>query len=1187
MLKNIRLHIERDEDKQQALESKLASHIAENQKNSVNAFHRSIPSVLNYIDHARSENIAIFCNKQGKFNVVDYGVGRALYGFDPEAEIRSQFEAFSRHSHYIDFAQDQILAQDHASDGTLSALPSYRQYTALGGFPSQVNLLVVLGIGLGHHIKYLLESSTIKHMIIYEPELQYFNCSILVTPWREILELAKQKGTALYFQLEKDGRDLVNDIKELSEHFSVDGFHLYHHYHHPVFDSIQSEFSKQSWQQVLDKGISFKLNAKSDNYCPIWSPPAGYQHYSVCSSDSSIYAKNLASFEKYFPSIFTEFKDYQPSNWVPIQHSNGQINILNRENLVAWYSDEAKQDCLLNLQNYSEQPNKDGLVLGYNGEKLKNYLHFKFVKEAEPLLEELEEEEGVLPDTIKSMIMFGLGVGYQLEHLLDTKEVEKLFICEPNRDFFYASLFAIDWSKILEKMDQSNARLYINIGDDGTNLFRDLLNQFYAIGPYVLSHTYFYQSYYNSSLTQAVAQLREQLQVVIAMGEYFDHARYGIAHTTETLKCEYPYMVKGSSAKLSLVDKEVPVFLVGNGPSIDQSLDSIREWQGNAIIVSCGTALQVLQKNGIKPDFHAEIEQNRSTFDWAARINDFSFLKSITLISCNGIHPDTCELYKDVLLAFKEGESSTVSSLKVLGEDNFDTLAFAFPTVSNFALNFFIKLGFNQLYLLGIDLGFVDSNKHHSSESGYYKNDGKPMYDYSEKNNTSLVVPGNMRPTVFTKHEFKIAKVVIEQSLAAAKVDCYNTSDGAKIFGTLALPSQDILLTSEAEAKLSCLNRLRRQCFLSRPKETFLQQYTSEFSQSTLQKELSMFKQRLAQSIDTSEQAEMLIESQKRMLFASYQQGESLLFYMLYGTTNYANVLLNKVIYSFSGTDFNPAIFNKARKLWLKYFESIENILVNQSSGFDNSASFPVSRMISCIKSELVDKKILVVSDVAIIDDYTAAIVGMLGYKPNISTINAEQFFIRYSDIETQYDFIIFQLTTASDHYFTQINSQVVQHFSHAKILYICQSDKPPNLIKQRSENVHLYYSPADHSAENSPVGSGPFASLTRVILYALDMDNFDILIPKYVAAENYSLDGMICASDYQGMQIYDLGMAIGLKSQHETPLEFKLKNGNRASYLGDNMTNDLLYRKKLNVEELQKRKIKSQKTFPFLKVDS
>ena len=86
------------------------------------------------------------------------------------------------------------------------------------------------------------------------------------------------------------------------------------------------------------------------------------------------------------------------------------------------------------------------------------------------LLEEVAEEAGQLPEVVKSLIMFGIGLGYQIEALFAQKEVEKLFLCEPNRDFFFASLFAIDWQHILTDADKNNRRIYINIacGHSGT-----------------------------------------------------------------------------------------------------------------------------------------------------------------------------------------------------------------------------------------------------------------------------------------------------------------------------------------------------------------------------------------------------------------------------------------------------------------------------------------------------------------------------------------------------------------------------------------------------------------------------------------------------------------------------------------------------------------------------------------------
>jgi hypothetical protein len=560
--------------------------------------------------------------------------------------------------------------------------------------------------------------------------------------------------------------------------------------------------------------------------------------------------------------------------------------------------------------------------------------------------------------------MFGLGVGYQLEQLLDEHTVEKLFICEPNPDFFYASLFAIDWQTIFETVEQSETRIYLNIGDDGTNLFRDLLSQFYAIGPYILNSTYFYQSYYNASLNSAISQLREQLQVVISMGEYFDHAYYGIAHTTEGMRRKIPVLAANPANKLSYDEKEVPIFIVGNGPSLDGSIETIKEWQGQAIVVSCGTALQALYRYGITPDFHAEIEQNRSTYDWAVLIGDLEYLKNITLISCNGIHPDTCDLYKDVMIAFKEGESSTVSALNVLGRKNFTTLLNAFPTVSNFAIDLFSTIGFTSIYLIGVDLGFVDVKHHHSKSSGYYQEDGKETYDFTKSANTSLIVPGNFRPKVNTKHEFKVSRQVIEQVTSSKPQDqaFYNCSDGAKIAGTLPIKPDELLIVVTKQQKTQIVEKLKTLIFSSKQLGNYVEKFEKHYSQTVLIEELGDFEKLLEKEITSKDDAEKIITKQKEMLFASYKNGQSLLFYYLYGTVNYANAVLIKLL---SGTTAPPTVeLIQCQQKWSNKIYQVKQMLSTSGQvDFDTSYFNALKRELTFLELNDIDESMLVVTD--------------------------------------------------------------------------------------------------------------------------------------------------------------------------------------------------------------------------------
>jgi hypothetical protein len=969
MLKNIRLHLDKDEQKQHEIDENFAKSILQIKNANLNSFTRNISSLLPILEASHLENHSLICNKFGEANIVDYGLGRTLYGFHPKAEVQQQVYFFEQHAPYIslDGKQKQYAELPESQNNKL--LTESEGYQALKAFPSapeEIECLVILGIGLGHHLSELIHSKSIKYLIVYEPEPQYFKCSSLAIEWDEIFNTAKTKGTQLFLQVGKDGRDLVSDINELKAHANISGFYLYKHYNHAVFNSLYSELIYKDWGYIEQQGISFKMTEDHNHYAPPWTPPISLNELKEPSLDSSLFERNLEALRQYFPAIYAEFKDYTPKNWLPAKMPNGDINIIKKDNLTPWYSINPKNDCYLNFDNYNEQPNKDGLILGYSGNKLAHYIHYQFVKETEELLKQAEEEIGSLPEKIASIIMFGVGVGYQIEKLLAEHTVEKLFLCEHNTDFFYGSLFAIDWMDIFEKIEQSDARIYLNIGDDGTNLFRDLLSQFYSIGPYILSNTYFYQSYYNASLNSAIAQLREQLQVVISMGEYFDHAYYGIEHTKEGMRRKIPVLTANPAKKLTYDDKEVPVFIVGNGPSLDSSIAAIKEWQGQSIVVSCGTTLQALHRHGITPDFHAEIEQNRSTFDWAVLIGDLDYLKKITLISCNGIHPDTCELYKDVLVAFKEGESSTVSALNILGRENFHVLHNAFPTVSNFACDLFSQLGFSTIYLIGVDLGFVSVKHHHSKSSGYYQEDGEETYDYAEKNNTSLVVAGNFRPTVNTKHEFKVSRQVIEQVTAhkPKNQSFYNCSDGARISGTLPIRPDDLLIVATQEQKQNVLEKLKTQIFSTDKLDGYIERFEKQFSRELLMEELQAFDELLSRDITTEADVEYIVNQQKEMLFNSYKKGQSLLFYYLYGTVNYANAVLTKLINVKEIANNLDASYSIAIEKWLNTIDTIKKILVaEKQQPFDVSASRAAHREKKFLELSYQGETVLVVTD--------------------------------------------------------------------------------------------------------------------------------------------------------------------------------------------------------------------------------
>jgi hypothetical protein len=367
-------------------------------------------------------------------------------------------------------------------------------------------------------------------------------------------------------------------------------------------------------------------------------------------------------------------------------------------------------------------------------------------------------------------------------------------------------------------------------------------------------------------------------------------------------------------------------------------------------------------------------------------IGDLDYLKNITLISCNGIHPDTCDLYKDVMIAFKEGESSTVSALNVLGGENFTTLLNAFPTVSNFAIDLFSTIGFTSIYLIGVDLGFVDVKHHHSKSSGYYQDDGKETYDYTDSANTSLIVPGNFRPKVNTKHEFKVSRQVIEQVTSAKPKgqDFYNCSDGAKIQGTLPIRPDELLIVVTEQQKTQAIEKLKTSIFSIQGLDNYVEKFESMFSQDILIEELSAFEALLENEVTSKGDVENIINKQKEMLFASYKNGNSLLFYYLYGTVNYANAVLVKLDQNTKLLKPDNSI-HQCIDLWALKINEISTILNDNNVAFDLS-HFSLRKREQALLAKHSDKKSMLVisSSVSFNKSLKLTLVNPFGFKGDV-----------------------------------------------------------------------------------------------------------------------------------------------------------------------------------------------------------
>jgi len=256
----------------------------------------------------------------------------------------------------------------------------------------------------------------------------------------------------------------------------------------------------------------------------------------------------------------------------------------------------------------------------------------------------------------------------------------------------------------------------------------------------------------------------------------------------------------------------------------------------------------------------------------------------------------------------------------LFSEHEFVSLKYSYPTVSNFAIDCALELGFKQIYLFGVDLGFVDFRHHHSKQSGYYLEDGEELIEYARAYDTSLTVEGNLRPFVNTKYEFKMSKTIIELALgnANADVDVYNLNDGAKIKRTIPLEPENILILSDAHKKAEAIDWLENTAHQTLDKDIFAERFNEKVKNSDLLYGLSLLKKAMSKPFKERADAEKAIINSRKIIIDLFRDDKPIVIYYLHGSVNYVNTVLSKTL-NMSNDEECLELLNGIREQWILF----------------------------------------------------------------------------------------------------------------------------------------------------------------------------------------------------------------------------------------------------------------------------
>jgi len=503
------------------------------------------------------------------------------------------------------------------------------------------------------------------------------------------------------------------------------------------------------------------------------------------------YRKNITLLQHAFPSLYKRLEHHRPSGVVLQLDPNGELNLADTATRQYLYNEPPQHYCRKQVNHFKKKQNVQRFKLSTGEAYNDRHIHLQHLNTLIDAYAALKKPALETPITyIPNLIVSGIGLGYSLPLLLDTFDIQHIFIHEACLDTFHASLHTLDWEPIVRHFSQPLHSIDFCVGKNSTQALTDIEFSLQRIGLHAHIYSFIYSHTTRAAEQQFIERYLHEIRAFIGGLGYYDDEQIGLAHGYHNARSSHPVFDSSQTQH-----RTARLILVGNGPSLDAHTAYLRENTDNAIIMSCGSALGSLLKMGIKPDFHVEMERTNAITDFLHLSTRPEDRENITLLCLHTVAPNAIAAFKEVCYAIKPNDAATAHLHNNVAPKTLHALGFCNPTVTNCGLAFAISMGFKDVHLVGVDLGMPTTGGHHSANSFHYEMEkslsdtSNFKYAYTQQNNT--LVAGNFGGKVKTHTVLNHSRIAMERLLAMATrafpdFSCTNTNNGAKIQYTLS-----------------------------------------------------------------------------------------------------------------------------------------------------------------------------------------------------------------------------------------------------------------------------------------------------------------------------------------------------------------------------------------------------------------
>ncbi|MBT4130665.1 MAG: motility associated factor glycosyltransferase family protein [Gammaproteobacteria bacterium] len=513
------------------------------------------------------------------------------------------------------------------------------------------------------------------------------------------------------------------------------------------------------------------------------------------------FKSNMAFFKEFHPGLYQAMEGYTPQVYRICSNPDGTPNIFNMEqkNLVYEFGPQKKviEQIRSGIQFVGMNINLGGLALDFeendaiNIDPIQKNMRRKLYERgpygADKLVERIGEAmPPIMSDYIPYMRVYGIGLGYHLQELIRMKNMTFISIYEPNVDLFYTSLYTISWELIfkyfqLKQRQFTSAKYHINLylGNSPENVIEQNKSYQSEVCRYMVLAQGRYAHFAKEEKVKELIRLEQRADhdmINNGTNGWYEDQRAGFYFSARNIKRGHP-IYSGKQ-----VERFLRVFVVGNGPSLDESIKFIRENRQDAVILSCGSSFSTLLAEGIVPDYQILQERDWHLTDYEKEF-DKELLKQIDLIKLNVISPSVDHYYNNVYVVQKYNDPGS----SLLGED-YAVVTNVNPTVTNAGVAIAAELGANEVFLFGLDYGAPKSATTMHASSSLYK-----TLDLGDAVENEIEIPGAFGEAVSTSKFLAWSlDVTVDKIARHPDVRWVNVGDGALIEGAESVHVSDV-----------------------------------------------------------------------------------------------------------------------------------------------------------------------------------------------------------------------------------------------------------------------------------------------------------------------------------------------------------------------------------------------------------